>query len=65
MKSLKQRILEEMLIDDEFAYDLAKQLYLSGRLKPEYEGLSFELLYNEVKGKIKEQEKRGEKEIVI
>ncbi len=61
MKSLKQRILEEMLIDDEFAYDLAKQLYLSGRLKPEYEGLSFELLYNEVKGKSKNKKKKAKK----
>ena len=62
MKSLKQRIIEEMLIDDEFAYDLTKQLYFSGRLNPQLEGISFDELYFRVKKRIKELE-QAEKEV--
>jgi len=63
-RTLKQRILDEMIISDEFAFDITKQLYFSGRLKPEYEGLSFDELYDEVKVLIKKLEKAKKRSVM-
>ena len=48
-RTLKQRILDEMIIKDSFLFEITKELYLKRHdLNKKYQELSFDELYREV-----------------